>query len=262
MKQTNAKVEMLEHSEAKVELYSKYLAIYLNILSRVSYVKRIFLFDLFCGEGVYQNNLKGSPLAALEVIKNHYYAHNHTCPDITLWFNDNGLSKIESGVYRVDRVKRLADQSFVPSNVNIEYYKDDYEKALTSALKKFKETQNAKALFFLDQYGYKDVKPEHIRDILATGDSEALIFLPISFLYRFAEKSAHPDFLGGKPLRDLLIKLFGGHIPTFSLSVPSFESGNREIQGVFGRATSIRKCVQDTTGLHKRICIVVLHDEY
>jgi three-Cys-motif partner protein len=216
MKKVDAKVDMLEHSEAKVELYSTYLAIYLNILSRVSYVKQIFIFDLFCGEGIYQNNLKGSPLAALEVIKNHYFANNHACPNISLWFNDNGLSQIEDGVYRVDRVERFAKQTFVPNNVRVEYRKDDYEKVLASALFTVKKTKNAKALFFLDQYGYKDVKPEHIRDILATGNSEALIFLPISFLYRFAEKSVHSDFSGGKPLKDLLEKLFGSNIPSFS----------------------------------------------
>jgi hypothetical protein len=47
MKKVDAKLDMLEHSEAKVELYSTYLAIYLNILSRVSYVRQIFVFDLF-----------------------------------------------------------------------------------------------------------------------------------------------------------------------------------------------------------------------
>jgi three-Cys-motif partner protein len=135
---------------------------------------------------------------------------------MSLWFNDNGLSKIEDGVYRVDRVKRFAEQTFVPNNVSIEYRRDEYEKALASALFAVKKTKNAKALFFLDQYGYKDVKPEHIRDILATGDSEALIFLPISFLYRFAEKSVHSDFAGGKALKELLTKLFGSNIPSFS----------------------------------------------
>ena len=64
MKKTNAKTDMLEHSEAKVELYRKDLALYLNMLSHVPAVKRIFIFDLFCGEGIYENDSKGSPLVA------------------------------------------------------------------------------------------------------------------------------------------------------------------------------------------------------
>ena len=53
---------MLDHSKAKVELYGSYLAKYLNIISRDGYTKKIYVYDLFCGEGVYENNGKGSPV--------------------------------------------------------------------------------------------------------------------------------------------------------------------------------------------------------
>ena len=65
---SDAKVVMLEHSEAKVSLYRAYLATYLSILSRVPSIQRIFLFDLMCGEGIYANGGKGSPVIATEVI--------------------------------------------------------------------------------------------------------------------------------------------------------------------------------------------------
>jgi three-Cys-motif partner protein len=68
MKNSNAKLVMLEHSKAKVELYATYLATYLNILSRVPFVIRIHIYDLMCGEGVYVDDSKGSPIIAMERI--------------------------------------------------------------------------------------------------------------------------------------------------------------------------------------------------
>ena len=60
MNQLNPKTNLLEHSEAKVKLYGKYLAVYLSIMHNVQYVKRVFIFDLFCGEGIYENNVHKS----------------------------------------------------------------------------------------------------------------------------------------------------------------------------------------------------------
>src|ERR1700690_1972905 len=81
MNQLDPRTHLLGHSEAKLKLYDAYLAKYLNILARNPYVERIFIFDLLCGEGIYGENEKGSPIIALETIKDHYYANNRSCPD-------------------------------------------------------------------------------------------------------------------------------------------------------------------------------------
>jgi len=59
------KISLLQHSQAKVSLYGAYLSIYLNILSRSKHFTNILLFDLLCGEGLYEGDSKGSPLVAL-----------------------------------------------------------------------------------------------------------------------------------------------------------------------------------------------------
>ncbi len=88
---------LLEHSEAKVKLYGRYLSVYLNILHRAGFIKRIFIFDLFCGEGIYENGAKGSPIISLDCIHNHYYANKNSIPNMTVWFDDIGKSKLENG---------------------------------------------------------------------------------------------------------------------------------------------------------------------
>jgi three-Cys-motif partner protein len=215
MKRSNAKTDMLEHSEAKIELYATYLSMYLNILSRVPSVKGVLLFDLLAGEGIYEDGSKGSALTALEVIRDHYFANNQSCPDMCVWFNDNGLSRIENGVYKIDRVRRFSADIFTPPNVSVECFREDYDEILPCALKKLQGSKNVKGLFFIDPYGYKEIDPDELKEILANRDAEVFLFLPASHMYRFAEKALHSSFPGGKPLERFLRKLFGSETPHF-----------------------------------------------
>ena len=57
------------HSQAKVELFKKYLATYLNILLRAKHIDHLQFFDLCAGEGVYADGGKGSPVVIMETIR-------------------------------------------------------------------------------------------------------------------------------------------------------------------------------------------------
>ncbi len=215
MNQLDPKTHLLEHSEAKLKLYDTYLAKYLNILARTPYVERIFVFDLLCGEGILRENAKGSPIMALETIKDHYYSNNRSCPNITVWFNDIGQSEIEHGVLKIDRVKRFGEKIYRPQNVNVEFFQEDYESIYPKAVQLVNSTYRAKGLFFIDPYGYKAIKPEDIRNMLEGNNTEVLLWLPASFMYRFANSVTRSDFKGGEPLREFIFSLFGSNPPTF-----------------------------------------------
>ncbi|MBI4731931.1 MAG: three-Cys-motif partner protein TcmP [Chloroflexi bacterium] len=215
MKKVNPQTSLLEHSEAKVRLYGRYLSVYLNILHRAQFVRRIFIFDLFCGEGVYENDVKGSPIIALDCIRNHYFANQNSCPNITIWFNDNGISEIEEGIFKTDRVERLSSQIFKPDNVEVKFYKENYEDLYPSAINLVTQTRDSKGLFFLDPFGYKAIKPEDIRRMLESGKAEVFLWLPIAQMYRFADSALRSDFPGSAPLKQFLNELFGKSIPNF-----------------------------------------------
>lgn len=65
----NVKTNLLNHSEAKVKLLSEYLKRYLNIISNDGYTEKINIYDLFCGQGLYEDGGEGSPLVALRKVK-------------------------------------------------------------------------------------------------------------------------------------------------------------------------------------------------
>ncbi len=218
MKKKSAKLNLLPHSEAKVKLYGEYLSIYLNVLSRVSYIHRIYLFDLLCGEGKYENGGEGSPLIALQSIKEHYFANNKACPNMEIWFNDNEDSEIEPGIAKIERVERLSKDYFIPNNVRLRFFREDFNLILNRALAEIGRAPNAKGLFFIDPYGYKNIEPNLIKRIMANRNSEVILFLPISFMYRFANSALKGSFPGSDPLADFLIELFKG------TSIPIFRS--------------------------------------
>ena len=196
---------MLEHSKAKVDLYATYLSIYLSILSRVKHIKEIHIYDLMCGEGIYADESKGSPIALIDKIKEHYFLNNETCPDLKVWLNDNGVSEIENDQKKIDRVKNIISSMFVPSNVEIDYFDMDFSKIYPKIKSRVSNLTFDKALFFIDPYGYKDVMPEHIKGLLINGNTEIILFLPVSHMYRFAHKSiSDEDFKGGAPLKEFL----------------------------------------------------------
>lgn len=203
------------HSKAKVELYRKYLAVYLNILSRVEWVKKIFIFDLFAGEGIYPSGQKGSPIVALEAIKNHCYSNNKKIKDIEIWLNDKEESEIDRGFSKISRVKDLAKAIELPENVNVVYSQQDAKERLDQAIAAFSKERNSVALFFIDPFGYKDIAPEDINRVMELRNTELLLFLPVSFMYRFAQKSMAEDFPGSEPLRSFLNEVFVEGVPKF-----------------------------------------------
>lgn len=215
----DAKLIMLEHSKAKVELYTEYLSTYLMILSRVPFIKKIHLYDLMCGEGVYLDNSKGSPIVAMQKVKDHYFKNNKTCPNMRVWFNDKDKSEIELDKYKIERVKNQILKMFVPTNVDIEYTKEDFQNLLPKIKQRLKNLINEKALLFIDPYGYKEVNPVNLKDLLSFRNTEIILFLPISFMYRFVNKTLLDiDFQGGEALRNFLEPLLKNNN---NLKIPS-----------------------------------------
>jgi three-Cys-motif partner protein len=214
-KPKSSQIVMLEHSKAKVELFKRYFSIYLNIINRTPFVTKIYLYDLFAGEGKYSDGGKGSPVVAMECIKDHYFSNNQTCPDIDVWFNDFSKSQIEEDKFKIDRVKEFVSNIYKPSNVNVEFTKFNSGEILSEIDKRLaKLKKDERALLFIDPWGYKDIKPEEIKAILINGKTEIILFLPISFMYRFADKAiTDQSFSGGKPLEEFLTKLFGNKLP-------------------------------------------------
>ncbi len=177
---------MLDHSKAKIELLKKYLEKYLNIISNDGYTQKIQVYDLFCGEGVYENKGEGSPIAILNILKDLHFvnkAKNVKSPQVDLFFNDLDESKI-SKLKSIINEKKLHYPEFGKIYFRSKSYNDIID-PLSKHLSTFK---NEKAFIFIDPYGYKEIRTSDLKKLLQTKKSEVLLFLPTQFMYRFDEK--------------------------------------------------------------------------
>jgi len=192
MSKKDIKKNLLNHSEAKVKLLSEYLNRYLNIICNDGYTEKIEVYDLFCGEGLYENGGEGSPLVILRAIKNIHFVNTaklNSIPKVDCYFNDIVAGKVEN-VKNAVKLKSLHYDSFG----KLSFSSIDYKEYLTDLEIKIKKYRNEKAFIFIDPYEYKHIKISHIKKLMAGNKSEVLLWLPTQFMYRF-EKNGTPKAL-------------------------------------------------------------------
>lgn len=174
---------LLEHSKAKVELLSSYLDRYLNIIANDGYTEKILIYDLFCGEGIYENGGEGSPIIILKKVKDLHFtnkAKNKRIPPIDIVFNDKDTDKI------VKLKQEIKDKKiYYPSFGQLKFTSEDYKDIVVNLSKHLKRINNQKSFIFIDPYGYKEISASEIKSLLENKNSEVLLFLPTQFMYRF-----------------------------------------------------------------------------
>lgn len=179
----NSKTILKPHSEAKVRLLGEYLKRYLNIIGNDGYTERIKIYDLFCGEGIYDNDKEGSPLIIMRAVKDLYFtnvAKTKRIPYIDCQFNDIDRDKIEK-VKQIIKDKSLYYKNFGEINFTTEDYQIEVKKILSD----FISVRKQKGFIFIDPYGYANIKASDIKALLNTKNLEVLLFLPTQFMYRF-----------------------------------------------------------------------------
>jgi three-Cys-motif partner protein len=179
------------HSEAKVRLLGLYLREYISVIGNTSYVPKIRIYDLFCGEGVYGNGGHGSPIVALKAIKEIKQSGrlSKECPPIDCHFNDILSEKVEKVRQHCAALALNADPK-----VSIIFTTSDYQEIVTSLIHQFAKLNREKAFVFIDPYDYKHIRAKDIKSLLQHKNSEVLLWLPTQFMYRF-HKKATPEAL-------------------------------------------------------------------
>lgn len=138
----DSKSHLLNHSQAKVRLLSEYLKRYLNIICNDSYTKEIHVYDLFCGEGIYENGGEGSPLLILRQIKDIHFtnpAKRRLIPPVNCHFNDLDEKKVEKVISAV-----AAKSLHYPDFGSIAYSSLDYQRKLDQLLQAFQNLRSQK----------------------------------------------------------------------------------------------------------------------
>jgi three-Cys-motif partner protein len=211
-----------DHSAAKVRVFTYYLGIYLSILGKNKSVDSVYLYDLMCGEGEYADGREGSALKGLREVLRYLNTYPAETLHIHYLLNDAGMSDLEPGRSKIDRVKeKAAIIPFEPAHkqrLTVAYRTLPLSDVMRQAIDRVQQLTafRQKALLFIDPWGYKDIRTDDLKAALAGGQSEVLLFLPIEMMWRFIDAVYHEPFKGGEALQDWLKDLFPEALPTFT----------------------------------------------
>ena len=201
----DVKKNILPHSQAKLDLFKGYLEHYLRVLGHADFCKQIHLFDIFCGAGLYDDGKKGSPLLAMDCIRNinkELLNNKRPVKTITLTVNDFDQKKIEN-------VKNNTDLQGI-DNCSIEYCNEDANKMLDIVASRVSNyPKDHRNLVFIDPYGYSLIKKEKITHLLTNKCTEIILFLPAMQMYRFTNKAlSAKEIPQYEPLYNFIMSFF------------------------------------------------------
>lgn len=187
MKGNSTEKKLDPHSEAKIDLICNYLAKQFNILKRSNYFDTVTIYDLFCGEGLYEDGKFGSPIRLIETLYKHYnFKDNQTQKGnlkFNFCFNDAGVSSIDKNIKKVDRVNRVISEKFpnYQNKCNISFKNleaDEYIKEMKGS------SSSEIRTIILDPWGYTQFDYNILKQVIDRR-TELIIFIPVSNIWRF-----------------------------------------------------------------------------
>ncbi|HEU5166847.1 MAG TPA: three-Cys-motif partner protein TcmP [Chitinophagaceae bacterium] len=202
---------MLDHSQAKVKLYGDYLAKYLRVIVQDGQTTNIHFYDLFCGEGIYEDGAKGSPIIALDKIRG-CYATMENMPKVTITFNDISPEVIS-------KLRKSLGSTNIPEQCEVHITNEDYLDIRPNVISEINKFLKEKAVIFLDPKGYKEISVLHIKEFLSNKKTEVLVFLPIRDMYRFAGMDKEKINASHEPLYRLTSEIFPNGVPEYTSQI-------------------------------------------
>ncbi len=158
--------------------------------------ERVLFIDAFAGPGRYLGGERGSPLIALDVLRNHT-AQDMMTGQISYMF-------IEKDPERAEHLKHVIEpiRGTFPSNCQAQVFQGTFSDTMTNVLDTIDSynSQLAPALVMVDPFGVSDTPMRLIQRILKNPKSEVYI----SFMYRDINR-----FKGTKEFASALDDLFG-----------------------------------------------------
>ena len=185
MSKKDTKNNIKPHTEAKLKFYIYYLERYLPILFKSKFITKINIYDMFCGQSIYNDGKESGAVRAFNTIKK-VQEDNNKSTTITLTLNDKSKRRIKD----IKEWLKSQPKTFKTS-VHNEDATDLIKKLITGINNKQNpETRN---LVFIDPYGYKYIDKSLIEQLLRNKRTEVIVFLPINQIYRFKDKTIGDD---------------------------------------------------------------------
>lgn len=173
------------HTRGKHHVLHAYLGAWFPILGRWN--GRILFIDGFAGPGEYEKGEPGSPLIALQALRDHRAKHLISA-EVGFWF-------IEKDARRAAHLRGLVEglQDQLPTNCKIEVECGPFDETMTAALNDLdaQKRKLAPAFVMIDPFGVSGTPMKVVKRILANPKSEVYVSFMYDFISRFRDT---PEF--------------------------------------------------------------------
>lgn len=182
MAKKDVKANLLDHSVVKVRLLGEYLRRYLGVIANLDYNQKIRIYDLFCGNGRYDNGGEGSPLIIARAIDELYKSGviRGQFPKVACYFNDLDENRV-ANVQKEINALGLDTKAFE----ELQYTSIDYQEEVGKLINLLPTIKNEKVFIFIDPYEYRHIKASDIKNLMLQKNAEVLLWLPTQQMYRF-----------------------------------------------------------------------------
>ena len=165
-----------EGTVVKLNVYRDYLKEWLPVFvsKKEPIWTTIQIFDFFAGQGKDMNNISGSPLIAIEIVKSLEHFIKERNITVILHFNEldaDNYSLLEESLAGIEG-------QFV-----IKKYKQDFSTLFLSLYDSMKSSAN---FLFLDQNGIKQITADIFGKIISLKQTDFLFYISSSYFKRFA----------------------------------------------------------------------------
>lgn len=198
---TNNNIPSIDpHSLVKHKILNEYINAYiLTVLSNVNIPKlTINLIDGFCGGGLYQDQngkpLDGSPIHLIEAInvaRVNININREKIREINAhyFFSDKNSHAINH-LKQITSIRYKHNFPYIQDYNKINFYNSSFSNALPNIIQKIRNNKGGeRSIFFLDQYGYADVKIHEINKILRElKNSEVILTFNIDSIFPYFSK--------------------------------------------------------------------------
>lgn len=187
-----------DHTRAKHKVLIKYLDAWLPVMGLQAQKlphaagcgPRLLIVDGFAGPGCYEGREPGSPILMLNALLNHTALPKMRDVQFYLLF-------IEQDARRVHHLQCLLQNIKRPSNVEVYLEHGAFEETFGGLVDKIKGQDHSliPTFAFIDPFGYSAVSMSLTCKFLDFPRSEALFFLPLSFVHRFVGRAGQETAL-------------------------------------------------------------------
>ena len=214
---------------------------------------RLLIVDGFAGPGCYEGGEPGSPIIMLNALRSHAALPKMAGVQFYFLF-------IEQDLRRVAHLKGLLKEIDLPPNIDVHTEHGAFEDTFGGLVDEIKGKDKAliPTFAFVDPFGYSTASMSLAGKFLDFPRSEALFFLPLSFIHRFVgrdgQESALTSLFNSDRWREA-IPLEGAERSDFLLNL--FEEQLRQ-QGQVQHVTSFELRTRD--GNDYRLVFATGHD--